>query len=181
MGLCEERFTSARAPDSYLFGRLSKRVSLAFTRDADAREVILDCLARSVALCAAWTLAGERESILVESLAPAAVGFSYRCEERVEAASRPQVLFDCDAACFREVYAAAVAALETAGLARTETACRIGRIRSPREEIKQRRAVARFVRRCRRRARLCWLKNVWTFEGWDEYMLAKRSSATKES
>jgi hypothetical protein len=150
------RFTSAGAPDSYLFGRLSKRVALVFARDAGASRALHDAFARSVLLCAAWTLAGAAAPLDAETLAREAVAFSYRCEERVEGPARPRALFEADAEHFRAVYAEAERALVAAGFATRDAG-----------------AVRRFVRRSRRRARLRWLKNVLTFEDWVDYMLTK--------
>jgi predicted nucleotidyltransferase len=168
-----DRYTSAFAPDSYLFGRFSKRVALVFARDDLARRQIVDALARSVALCAAWTLVGAEQGLRVETLAQASVAFSYGCEERVEGPSRAQKLFVTDAEYFREVYEHAIAAQVSTGRVQLDPTGLVHRSRSDVERRAERAALATFVRRSRRRARLRWLKNIWTFEGWDDYMLAK--------
>jgi hypothetical protein len=168
-----ERYTSAAAPDSYVFGRLSKRVSVVLARDERTRRRIVEALARSVALCAAWTLASRREGASIETLAQESVAFSYRCEERVEGPSRAGKLFEADAGHYRAVYRAALAAQVATGRVQIGSTGIARWPRSDREGRLDQAAVVAFVRASRRRARLRWLKNVYTFEGWDDYMLVK--------
>jgi hypothetical protein len=168
-----DRYTSASAPDSYLFGRLSKRVALVFARDDRARHRIIRALAGSAALCAGWALAGASQGLDVEALAQDSVAFSYRCEERVEGPSRSRKLFDTDAEYFRDVYRRVVAAQVAAGGATIDAAGLVKRSGREAARRAERAAVAAFVRRSRRRARMRWLKNVATFEGWEDYMLVK--------
>jgi hypothetical protein len=164
------RYTSPAAPDSYVFGRLSKRVALLHARDEAARSALVVALARSVTVCAGWALKEQPEYASAEDFARAAVAFSYRCEERVEGSARAVALFDADAPYFSTVYAAALHEAQDAGRVRLDA--ETGRVvRSGRGEAGE--PVARFVGRSRRRARLRWLKNAWTFQGWDDYMLAK--------
>lgn len=168
-----DRHTSAAAPDSYLFGRLSKRVALAFARDDLARRRIVGALARSVSLCAGWVLAEARDGLSVEALAREAVAFSYRCEERVEGPSRALKLFETDGDHFREVYGHVVVAHVAAGSVHVDATGLVRRSATAAARLAERRTVAAFVRRSRWRARMRWLKNIVTFEGWDDYMLAK--------
>ncbi len=168
-----DRYTSSVAPDSYLFGRLSKRVALVFTRDELARRRIVDALARSVALCAGWVLAEATADLSVEALAQEGVAFSYRCEERVEGPARRRKLFDADAEYFRDVYERAVAAQVAAGAVQVDVTGLMKRSGSVAARRVEQAAVAAFVRRSRRRARMRWFKNIATFDGWEDYMLAK--------
>jgi predicted nucleotidyltransferase len=110
-----DRYTSSGAPDSYLFGRLSKRVALVFARDENTRDRMVDALARSAVLCATWALAEAVEGLPVAQLARESVAFSYRCEERVESATRPQKLFGADVEHFRTMYEGALTALVARG------------------------------------------------------------------
>lgn len=168
-----DRCTSSAAPDSYLFGRLSKRVALVFARDERSRLQLITALARSVLLCASWVLAEKEEGLPVSQVAQEGVAFSYRCEERVESPLRAQKLFDSDADHFRHVYQHAVAALVASGWIEMDQA---GRAKRSIREVASRAgrlAAAALIRRSRRRARWRWLKNIVTFDGWDDYMLAK--------
>jgi len=164
---------SNAAPDSYLFGRLSKRVALVFFRDDRARRQIVAALARSVVLCASWMLSEVPEGLPISEVAQESVGFSYRCEERVESASRAQKLFETEADHFRSVYHHAVAALVASGRIEVDEGGRAKRSISDAARRVEGTDAAAFIGRSRRRARWRWLKNIVTFEDWDEYMLAK--------
>ena len=155
-----DRYTSSAAPDSYLFGRLSKRVALVFARDDLAQRRIVDALARSVALCADWVLREAVEGLDANTLAVEAVAFSYRCEERVEGPARAVKLFDMEAEHYVQVYRCAISASAAAGRVRVDAAGLAKRTGPAETRRAERAAVAAFVRRSRRRARLRWLKNI---------------------
>lgn len=168
------RYTSPTAPDSYVFGRLSKRVALVHARDAAAWAAIVAALARSVVACTTWALMEKADYASPEDFARAAVSFSYRCEERVEGPARATALFEADASHFSTTYAAALRDAQREGRARLDPVTRrvIG-VQADARSAGRGSEVSRFVRRSRRRARLRWLKNVLTFEDWEDYMLAK--------
>jgi len=170
-----ERSTGPLAPDSYVFGRLGKRVAIVWARDEAARHVVEDAVCRSAALCGAWALRGMQAPFSADAFVLQALGLSYRCEERLESGEqRAKVLFAADEAYFRGVYGAFLAAAETAGLVRRLDRDGLLRVAGTRAERHAERLLhARFLARSRRRARLRWVKHVWTFEGWADYMLSK--------
>ena len=169
-----ERLTAPGAPDSYVFGRLGKRVAIVWARDEAARRAAEDAVCRAAALCGAWSLRGMQAPFSADPFILDALALSYRSEERLEGADRARVLFAADEAYFRGVYGAYLAAAETAGLAhRLERGGLLRVSGSHVERHAERLACARFLARSRRRARLRWLKNVWTFEGWSDYMISK--------
>jgi hypothetical protein len=168
------RATSPAARDSYVMGRLGKRVAIAWARDEAARRAVEDAACRATALCGAWALRGIQGPFSLDAFVLEALSFSYRCEERVEGSDRAKVIFAADEAYFRAAYGAWLGAAELSGLVRKLE--RDGPLRASglrRQRHAERQAYARFVRASRRRARMRWLKNVWTFEGWVDYMLAK--------
>ena len=169
-----ERGTDPRAPDSYVLGRLGKRVAIVGARDEGARHGMEDALCRAAALCGAWALRGMQAPFSADAFVIDALALSYRCEERLEGWERAKVLFAADEAYFRGVYGAFLAAAETAGLATRLDRDGLLRVAGTREvRHAERLQYRRLLARSRRRARLRWLKNIWTFEGWTDYMISK--------
>jgi hypothetical protein len=168
------RATGPDAPDSYILGRLGKRVAIVWARDEPARHGVEDAVCRAAAMCGAWALRGMQAPFSADAFVLEALALSYRCEERLEGWERAKVLFAADEAYFRGVYGAFLAAAETAGLVRRLDRDGLLRVSGAREaRHRERRMYARFLARSRRRARLRWLKNIWTFEGWVDYMISK--------
>lgn len=168
------RGTSPSAVDSYLLGRLGKRVALVHWRDGAARTMIEGCIARSVALCGGWALRAMEAQFAPDAFVRASLGLSYRAELRVEGRERAEYLFSVDADYFRRIYGAVLEEGRRRGLVEASPA--EGLLRTAGASVRgpgARRALDRFLRRSRVRARLRWLKNIYTFEGWADYMIAK--------
>jgi len=180
---CKLCFVSARdlvrgtvpaAPDCYLFGRLGKRVALVHARDEGARRMIEESVGRSIALSGAWALRGMEGPFTPGDFLLASLALSYRAEERVEGEARAKRLFSADEEHYRKVYGAVLEEARRRGL--VEPAGAAGLLETAGESVHgraSRRAYLSFLRRSRLRARLRWLKNIWTFEGWADYMIAK--------
>lgn len=134
----------------------------------------LQRMVRTVAPCVGRTLRGVQGPFGLDTFAFEALALSYRCEERLEGEDRAKALFTADEGYLRAVYGAFLAAAEMGGavrrLDREGLLCVAGH-RSERHV--DRLAYARFIRRSRARARLRWLKNIWTVEEWVDYLLAK--------
>ena len=99
---------------SYLWGRFCQPVSIAYARDADARNEMLDCLGRAVLKFIDETVCLQRETFDTRSLWIDGLRTSYQTELRSEGPDRAAESFAANADYYDSVTAAA--GLRAAGL-----------------------------------------------------------------
>lgn len=175
------RLVSRRAFHSYFWARFAQPVRIAFARDADALEGVIDALVDSLltfATCTGGLLSGEQTSAQFWVR-----GFleSYRAELRSERSDRARLIYESD----RERYdGLAVPALRAAGLAVRKTGegqfaieCTTWNRRLAEGAWTLRRGAGKLLSVVR------LAKGVFTFDGGLEYVLWKieRHSGVKAS
>ena len=98
-----EKGTSPRWFHSYLWGRFSQPVAVAWCRDTAARDVVENSLARSVITFLNRVLPSLPPQGSIESLWSNGLQLSYRAELRVESSARSRELFEANEIYYQQV------------------------------------------------------------------------------
>ncbi len=167
------RQCSARAHDIYILGRFGKRVSLIWSRDEQAAQLLCECLFQAARGVALWTARGLREARDGEGFAMDCLNLSYRGETRVEAGSKVEKLFQAEKPYYLSLYPALAAADER--VSRLLIAGDGGTVMPRRGFLAawRRLRLRWFLKKSRIRGIMRWPKFLVTVEGWVEIILAK--------
>jgi hypothetical protein len=160
--------TAATARDLHLAGRLSKRVALVWSRDAQARQRIVDAKRASLEMVARLTISRFEGPISLDDFLPAMLGLSYESEVRIVEPGKIAALFGVE----RDHYSALGRALLDA-LGATPVDASASVFELPPGAAADRAELQRCLRRSRRRAYLRWPKYLITYDGWLDYLLQK--------
>ena len=158
---------AADAKDLHLAGRLSKRVALVWSRDADARALIVAAQAAALRTLAPLALGRFDGRVALDEFVFALLRISYESEIRIVEPNKVAALFAAE----REHYRAVAYALLSERGARADGSA--SALTLPAGISASRAHVARRLRRSRRRAFLRLPKYLVTYDGWLDYLLKK--------
>ncbi|MCC6750767.1 MAG: hypothetical protein IT371_24130 [Deltaproteobacteria bacterium] len=164
------RQTSAEADDIYHLGRFSKRVLLAYARDAQVEAQVVDGLERAVLALVPHALARLPETFTLDQAVGEVLGLSYLGEQRIAEPTKIDKLVSGDRDYYREVFALALAhhAVRRGAPLRTGAT-----YRHDLPDAASRRRTERFLARSRRRGVLRWPKFALTVDDWLQIELDK--------
>lgn len=161
------RETSANARDLHHLGRFSKRMALAWARDASVTHTVASCAASSLRALTPHALARLPERFTLQEFALTLLGLSYAAETRVSENTKVEALWQSERDYYQQVFTLLLAEANLS-CARTGDA-----YTQPLPPPFAHRAVAQLLARSRRRERLRWPKYMFTFDNWVDYVLAK--------
>jgi hypothetical protein len=160
--------TSSSAKDLHLAGRLSKRVALVWSRDAQAHARVVDAKRAALTTVGRLTISRFDGAISLDDFLPAMLGLSYESEVRIVEPGKIAALLDVE----RDHYSALGRALLGAlGATPVDAAANVFHL--PAGAADARAELQRCLRRSRRRAYLRWPKYLVTYDGWLDYLLQK--------
>jgi hypothetical protein len=164
---------SADAKDLHLAGRLSKRVALVWSRDADARALVVAAQAAALRTLAPLALSRFAGRVALDEFIQALLRVSYESEIRIVEPNKVATLFAAERAHYRAVADALL----------RELGARVGGNPSelilPSVAATSQEQLERRLRRSRRRALLRFPKYLVTYDGWLDYLLQKLSRTGK--
>lgn len=167
------RETGARATDSYLFGRLGKRVGISYARDAASLDALVDCMGSAMLQNLRLLTPTLPDRLALDDLVVRLLSLSYRGDFRIERDTKIQELFAAGEAHYRRFYGELLARGEEHGLmlALEGDDCR-NLMPEPLRRRGARRSAA-FLERSRRRSVYRWPKGFLTFGGYVDYLQRK--------
>jgi hypothetical protein len=169
------RETSARHRDHFCIGRLCQPTRVLYSRDEDARRLLLEGLVSSHRETWGWSRPWLPPSFDADAYGRSVLRTSMRWEVRPEPAGRADALWDAQRDLQTPVFEALLRELEARGDV-TPVPGRAGWFRPARPvgaiERLQR---GLYFRRSIVRATARWLKHTVTFEGWLDYIVRKAS------
>ena len=174
------RFASDRAKDHFALGRLFQHVQLAWTRDRESRETIIDSLIGARIATFAWGRAYLPPRFDVDAYCRVLLETSFAAEIRPEGNERVDALLAAQRATMVPVYTALLDRLADQRILGRQG--RVYTISGTAGRWSKFRA-AMYFRRSKARATARWLKYIALYEGWLEYILkkiARRSGASVE-
>jgi len=164
------RTTGPAAPDLYVLGRLSKRVSCVYRRNPAADILVTRALAQATERAVRIAAALVKDRIEEDAFYKLVLQISYLAEQRLEDERKIEGLFAAGEAYYRRVYGRLVTRLIEEG-----ELSRIGGnmlMRGPRPAMSRTEAW-RFIKASRIRAWLRWPKMIVTVDNWLDQILAK--------
>lgn len=164
------RAMSDRARDHFVLGRMVQQVAILHARDAEAEQELREALERGRRTPLRWALPFVEAPFTVREFARGMVAVSYRSEIRPEQNARPHEVVAAQAEFFDRTYAPILEEAVREGLL-TESEEGFRPLRAPSWWLVQRLKLYFFSSRVRSTAR--WVKHVYTFEGWQEYIVRK--------
>ena len=167
-----ERETSCRARDFYHLGRFSKRMAVVWRRDDETLATVVRAAVAATRALAPHALAALPERFSLADFSRALLAMSYRGEVRPESGEKVDRLLRAEAEYYAGLHRAVLdeRARERPGeLAPGSGGSTWSQRRSPARTRATRRAIARS----RRRSVLRWPKQMWLFDGWLDFLLAK--------
>jgi hypothetical protein len=160
--------TGVAAKDLHLAGRLSKRVALVWSRDASARQRVLEAKRAALTNVARLTLSRFDGPFDLDNFLKALLGLSYESEVRIVEPGKIAALLDVERDHYRAVGRALLGVLGATPLDATGSRFQVPTgVAAPKAELR------RCLRRSRRRAYLRWPKYLATYDGWLDYLLQK--------
>ncbi len=174
------RACSAHARDQWAQGRLFQNVQLVWTRDPESRAAVTDAIIEARARTFEWGRAALPAAFDAESYCRTLLETSYAAEIRPEGGERIEVLLNAQRDSMLRIYAALLRQLAQQRILAFD-----GKVyrqtRPPGAWTRFR--IALHFRRSKWRATLRWLKYIWLYEGWLDYIvqkLARRSGVSVE-
>jgi hypothetical protein len=175
------REVSPRRRDHFCIGRLCQPTRVLFARDEAARQGILGGLVAAHRETWSWARPSLPPRFDAEAYGRSALRTSMRWEVRPEPAGRADALWEAQRELQAPAFEALLAELEASGAvvpvpgaAGVRMPARpLGALERLRLEIYFRWSIARATAR--------WLKHVFTFEGWLDYIVRKASRHTGEA
>ncbi len=170
------RETSARRRDHFCAGRLFQPVGVAFVRDEEAAEAVLDALTSAHRITYSWARPFLPVEFDAAGYARTLLSVSMDAEFRPEPAGRADALFESQREYHAAVYPTLLAELRDRGELVARSASRYALAR-PAGAWERTRARA-FFRWSLLRATARWAKYVVTFDEWLEYIVKKAERHT---
>jgi len=167
--------TGATAKDLHLAGRLSKRVALVWSRDAAARQRVIEAKRAALTNVARLTLSRFDGRFELDNFLKALLGLSYESEVRIVEPGKIAALLDVERDHYRAVGRAVLAVLGA-----TPRDAAGSRYQVPPGVAAHEPELRRWLRRSRRRAYLRWPKYLATYDGWLDYLLQKLARSGTE-
>lgn len=165
--------TGERAADSYLFGRLGKRVRITWARDADSLDALVGCLHAAMLQTLRLLAPTLPDRLPLDDLIVRLLSLSYRGDFRIERDTKIQELVAAGRDHYRRFYGELIARSDQHDLplALEGDACR--NLLSASDRIRGSRQTEAFLARSRRRSVYRWPKGFVTFGDYVEYLLRK--------
>ena len=164
------RAMSNRAKDHFCLGRLVQQVAIVYARDEDAAREVRRILDEGHRTPLRWAMPFLEAPFTVLEFARGMVAVSYAAEIRPEQGGRPQEVIDAQAEFFEGTFGPILEEATRSGLLVEEAGAYRPR-RPPTWWSRARLRLYFFSSRVRSTAR--WVKHVYTFEGWEEYIVRK--------
>ena len=165
-----ERALSNRAKDHFCLGRMVQQIVILYTRDERAASDVEQALETSHRTPLRWALPFLEAPFTVREFARGMVAVSYAGEIRPEKGGRRSEVIDAQGEFFDRIYAPVLDEAVADGLLVEEGGYYRPR-RAPSWWAKTRVRIYFTFSRIRSTAR--WVKHVYTFEGWQEYIIRK--------
>ena len=165
--------TSPRARDTYHLGRFAKRVALAYTRDEQVREKLIDAILSAMEQNLALTLPYLPERFPRDEFVTTLLGMSYRGETRMDVDTKVEELFRAEADYYRWGYGELLRAHLLERKLGAEADGYYSLPGKPWRRRYRRLAVRAYLFKTRIRTYLRWPKYIITFDNWLDYLLSK--------
>ncbi len=165
-----DRALSNRAKDHFCLGRMVQQIAILYTRDERAAADVQSALNTSHRTPLQWALPFLEAPFTVREFARGMVAVSYAGEIRPETGGRTSEVIDAQGEFFDRVYAPVLAEAVADGLLVEEDGSYRPR-RVPSWWAKTRLRAYFMSSRIRSTAR--WVKHVYTYEGWQDYIVRK--------
>lgn len=164
------RALSNRAKDHFCLGRMVQQIAVLYTRDERAASDVQHALETSHRTPLRWALPFLEAPFNAREFARGMVAVSYAGEIRPETGGRTSEVIDAQGEFFDRIYAPVLAEAAAGGLLVEEGGSYRPR-RAPSWWAKAR--VRMYFMSSRVRSTARWVKHVYTFEGWQEYIVRK--------
>ncbi len=165
-----DRALSNRAKDHFCLGRMVQQIAILYTRDERAASDVQRALEISHRTPLRWALPLLEAPFTVREFARGMVAISYAGEIRPEQGGRTSEVIDAQGEFFDRIYAPVLEEAVANGLLLEEGGSYRPR-RAPSWWAKARIRMYFMSSRIRFTAR--WVKHVYTYEGWQEYIVRK--------
>jgi hypothetical protein len=161
---------SSDSPDHFAKGRLFQQLQLAWSRDAASRAAVEDAIVAARQETFAWGSPYLPESFDLEQYLRTLLVTSYAGEIRPETHSRIDELLAAQRPTLMAIYGSLLASLEDRGTLR-----RAGDkyALTPAPSAADRARADAYFRRSKARATLRWVKLIWLYDDWLDYLSQK--------
>jgi hypothetical protein len=161
---------SSNSPDHFTKGRLFQQLQLGWSRDSAARTAVENAIVAARLATFDWGAPYLPESFDVEEYLRALLVTSYAGEIRPETPARIEELLAAQRPTLLGIYGVLLVDLEDRGmLRRIGEKCQQTRAQSPAARAR----VDSYFRRSKARATLRWVKLIWLYDDWLEYLRQK--------
>jgi hypothetical protein len=161
---------SSDSPDHFVKGRLFQQLQLAWTRDAAARKEVEDAIVAARLATFDWGAPFLPASFEIERYLGTLLATSYAGEIRPETQERIGELLTAQLPTMLAMYGVLLASLEDGGVLRRE-GVRYSLTRAP--SPVERARIDSYFRRSKARATMRWVKLIWLYDDWLEYLRQK--------
>lgn len=161
---------SSDSPDHFTKGRLFQQVQLAWSRDETARAQVEDAIVAARAATFEWGAPYLRGPFDVDKYSRTLLATSYAGEIRPETESRIGELAAAQRPAMAQIYSVLLADLENRGLLSRHDA---DYVLTPPPSAADAARIASYFRRSKARATMRWVKLIWLYDDWLEYLRQK--------
>jgi hypothetical protein len=161
---------SSNSPDHFTKGRLFQQLQLAWSRDSAARTAVEDAIVAARLATFEWGAPYLPEPFDVEEYLRTLLATSYAGEIRPERPARIEELIAAQRPAMLAIYGVLLADLEDQGVLR-RAGEKYEQTRTLPPSAKAR--VDSYFRRSKARATLRWVKLIWLYDDWLEYLRQK--------
>ncbi|MFV2007239.1 MAG: hypothetical protein ACC667_07320 [Longimicrobiales bacterium] len=165
-----ERALSNRAKDHFCLGRMVQQIAILYTRDERAASDVQHCLETSHRTPLRWALPLLEAPFTVREFTRGMVAVSYAGEIRPEKGGRTSEVIDAQGDFFEHIYAPVLDEAVAGGVL-VEEGGSYRPSRAPSWWAKAR--IRMYFMFSRVRSTVRWVKHVYTYEGWQEYIIRK--------
>ncbi|MFN2601929.1 MAG: hypothetical protein ABR582_04120 [Gemmatimonadaceae bacterium] len=161
---------SSDSPDHFTKGRLFQQLQLAWSRDENARIAVEDAVVAARAGTFEWGAPYLHGRFDVDKYSRTLLATSYAGEIRPETQSRIDELAAAQRLAMAEIYGVLLASLEARGfLARHDVEYEL----TPPPSATDAARIESYFRRSKARATMRWVKLIWLYDDWLEYIRQK--------
>ena len=161
---------SADSPDHFTKGRLFQQLQLAWFRDASSRTAVEEAIVAARLATFEWGAPYMPDAFDVEEYCRTLLATSYAGEIRPETQNRIDELLAAQRPAMLGMYGALLGDLREHGVLRWENdKYRQTRPPSPSEKAR----IDSYFRKSKARATLRWIKLIWLYDDWLEYLRQK--------
>jgi hypothetical protein len=162
--------SASDSPDHFAKGRLFQQLQLAFTRDSAAREAVEDAIIAARLSTFEWGSPYLPARFSAEDYCRRLLETSYAGEIRVETQARIHELLAAQGSTLYAMYDQLLASLAEEGTLRRVNG-RYEQVNPPSAARKAK--VDSYFRRSKARATMRWVKLIWLYDDWLEYLNQK--------